>query len=156
MSSSETASLAPPHTTAIRPSRRVCRCLFGLSPEEATFARRGFYVGDSGARQHLEHIGQTFLVGYHLGLEVDALDRLALRLNTVDAEFRGFAFEGAAMALALLDILTPWRRDRWPVFVGGPAAAHIYMVHVGLGWALARLGRRVERPLARLDPLLGW
>jgi enediyne biosynthesis protein E3 len=30
------------------------------------------------------------------------------------------------------------------------------MVHVGAGWVLARLHRKVEPSLARLDPLLGW
>ena len=30
------------------------------------------------------------------------------------------------------------------------------MMHVGLGWALARLRRSVTPYLARLDPLLGW
>jgi hypothetical protein len=30
------------------------------------------------------------------------------------------------------------------------------MVHVGAGWALARLGRRLQRPPPWLDPLLGW
>jgi hypothetical protein len=30
------------------------------------------------------------------------------------------------------------------------------MVHVGAGWALARLHRRLDRPPAGLDPLLGW
>ena len=41
-------------------------------------------------------------------------------------------------------------------FLAGPGAAHTYMVHVGAGWALAQLRRRVDRALARLDPLLGW
>ena len=30
------------------------------------------------------------------------------------------------------------------------------MVHVGAGWALAQLRRRVDHALAQLDPLLGW
>ena len=30
------------------------------------------------------------------------------------------------------------------------------MMHVGLGWALARLRRSVTPYLAQLDPLLGW
>jgi hypothetical protein len=30
------------------------------------------------------------------------------------------------------------------------------MVHVGAGWALAQLRRRVNRALAQFDPLLGW
>jgi hypothetical protein len=132
------------------------RRLFGLSLEEASFARRGFREGAAEARQRLEQIGRTFLQGYHAALEEEAPEALALRLNAVEPELQGFAFEGAAMGLALLDFLTPWNRNRWRSFVSGPGAAHIYMAHVGAGWALARLRRRVERPLARLDPLLGW
>src|SRR5438128_4208177 len=133
--------------------------MFGLSLSEASFARRGFHEGTTDARVRLEGIGYTFLQGYHAALEDDDPQTLEARLNTVESEFRGFAFEGAAMALALLDMLTPWNRSRWRSFLNGPAAAHVYMTHVGYGWALARLHRlypSVERPLARLDPVLRW
>jgi hypothetical protein len=60
------------------------------------------------------------------------------------------------MGLALLDCFTPWRKDRWRTFTDGLAKHHIYMMHVGLGWALARLRRSVTPCLAKLDPLLGW
>jgi hypothetical protein len=104
----------------------------------------------------LEQIGQTFLQGYHTALEEDDFAVLAIRLNAGESELRGFAFEGAAMGLALLDFLMPWKKTRLQAFLDGPGATHVYMVHVGAGWVLARLRQRVERPLARLDPLLGW
>jgi hypothetical protein len=131
------------------------RRVFGLPPEEATFARRGFVADDGEARRRLEHIGRTFLLGYHAALEESAQGALARRLGETASEYRGFAFEGAAMGLALLDCLTPWRQ-RWQTFTERFARPHIYMMHVGLGWALARLRRRVAPYLARLDPLLGW
>lgn len=130
--------------------------LFGLSPEEASFARRGFFAGESGAQRHLEHIGEVFLRGYRAALEEGGAAALALRLAETEDEFRGFAIEGAAMGLALLDRLTLWRRDRWRSFTNEFGAAHVYMAHVGLGWALARLRRPLAPHLARLDPLLGW
>ena len=132
------------------------RRFLGLSPAEATFAKRGFLTGEDQARQRLEHIGLTFLSGYHAALEETGFVSLAHRLDVVDAESRGFAFEGAAMGLALLDCLTPWRKDRWRTFTERLAQAHVYMMHVGLGWALARLRRSVTSYLSRLDPLLGW
>jgi hypothetical protein len=104
----------------------------------------------------LEQIGRTFLRGYHAALDECRPQELAIRLAVVDPEFRGFAYEGAAMGLSLLDLLNPWRRDRLHVFLAGAGSAHAYMVHVGVGWALARLRRRVERPLERLDSLLRW
>jgi enediyne biosynthesis protein E3 len=132
------------------------RRFLGLSPTETSFAKRGFLSSEEQARRRLEEIGITFLSGYHAALEETAFVPLARRLSTIDAEIRGFAFEGTAMALALLDCFTPWRKDRWQTFTERSAAPHVYMMHVGLGWALARLRRSVTSHLAQLDPLLGW
>ena len=132
------------------------RRFLGLSPVEASFAKRGFVAGEENARQRLEQIGITFLSGYHAALEETGFVSLTHRLTGVETELRGFAFEGAAMGLALLDCVTPWRKDRWSTFTERIAKPHIYMMHVGLGWALARLRRGVTAYLTRLDPLLGW
>ncbi len=135
---------------------RLHKHILGISVEEASFARRGFPGGDASIRRHLEQVGRTFLHGYHAALEEDRPGRLASRLDELAPELRGFAFEGAGMALYLLDLLTPWNRGRLGGFLAGPGAGHTYMVHVGAGWALAQLRLRVDRALARLDPLLGW
>ena len=135
---------------------QVRKRFLGLSQSEASFAKRGFITGEEKARQHLEQIGTTFLSGYHAALEETAFASLAHRLTTVQTELQGFAFEGAAMGLALLDCFTPWRKDRWRTFTESLAASHIYMMHVGLGWALARLRRSVTSHLATLDPVLRW
>jgi enediyne biosynthesis protein E3 len=135
------------------------RRFLGLSTTEATFAKRGFVASEDAARQRLEQIGITFLSGYHAALEETGetgFVTLARRLSSVESELRGFAFEGAAMGLALLDCFTPWRKDRWRTFTEHLAEPHIYMMHVGLGWALARLRRCVTPYLDHLDPLLGW
>jgi enediyne biosynthesis protein E3 len=132
------------------------RRFLGLSLAEASFAKRGFLAGEDHARQRLEQIGVTFLSGYHAALEETEFVPLAHRLAAVEGELRGFAFEGAAMSLALLDCFTPWRKDRWRTFTERLAGPHVYMMHVGLGWALARLRRSVTPYIARLDSLLGW
>jgi hypothetical protein len=129
---------------------------FGISMGETTFTRRGFHVGDLAAQQRLEQVGSVFLNGYHTALENDAKG-LVQHLDAVELNLRGFAFEGAAMGLALLDQLTPWKGNRWQVFLSGPGSAHAYMMHVGVGWALARIPwSRIERVPAGLDPLLRW
>ena len=132
------------------------RRFLGLSTAEASFAKRGFLAGEDEARLRLEQIGVTFLNGYHAALEESEFVSLARRLAAVEAELRGFAFEGAAMGLALLDCFTPWRRDRWRSFTDSFAKPHLYMMHVGLGWALARLRRDVTPHLTKLDALLRW
>lgn len=135
---------------------KLWKRLFSLSPEEATYARRGFPGGTHFSRARLEQIGRTFLLGYHLALEDDDLRILHSRLQTIIPDLRGFAFEGAAMALTLLDYLTPWRRNRLASFLRGPGSQHIYMIHVGAGWALARLPVSIERALTHLDSCLRW
>lgn len=135
---------------------RTARCLFGLSALEATFARRGFRAAEPAAQQHLEAIGYAFLQGYNNALDIGDPVALAGPLDVVDAELRGFAYEGAAMALALLDLLVPWRRDRLKRFLEGPGAPHVYMAHVGAGWALARLRRPLGALPVGTDPLLRW
>jgi len=107
-------------------------------------------------RQRLDRVGQIFLQGCREALEADTLDALALRLNMVDPEVRGFAYEGAGMGLALFDHLTQWKMERLQCFVAGAGAVHIYTLYVGAGLALARLRQPVEGLLARLDPTLGW
>ena len=139
------------------PLKQLRQLAFGISLEEATFARRGFRRNNVEAQQRLEQIGYTFLHGYHAAaLENDDPEALVTKLNSVAPELRGFAFEGAAMGQALLDYLTPWKRNRVQVFLAGVGAAHTYMVYVGVGWMLARMRQRIEPSLAKLDPLLGW
>ncbi|MGI8805300.1 MAG: DUF1702 family protein [Thermoleophilaceae bacterium] len=128
--------------------------LLGISPENAGFDRRGFPLVP-GPRQRLEEVGRTFVDGYRAGLEHDAHDDLSAALDRTEPELRGFAYEGAAMAVALRDALAPWRPGRLRGLLAGPGRPHRYMVHVGAGWALARLRRR-PAAIRSLDPLLRW
>lgn len=131
--------------------------LFGIPPDETQFSKRGFHLPSTpDLRARLEGIGQTFVDGYHAALLDDNPDSLSQQLNTIDNEKRGFAYEGAAMALAILDFISLRNRNRLKQFIHGPGSPHIYMVHVGIGWAWARLYRNVNKALTPLDPLLGW
>ena len=60
------------------------------------------------------------------------------------------------MALALLDLMTPWKKDRWLYFMQSGGEKHIYMSYVGVGWALARLQRWRGGHPQLTDPLLRW
>ena len=135
---------------------RLRRRFFGIPAREIAFERRGFRGSDPKMRARLEQIGRAFASGYHAALQDDHLKALVPRLNSLDLDLQGFAYEGAAMGLALLDFLTPWRKDRLRSFLQGAGGAHAYMVHVGAGWLLARIPGRVAPRLARFDPLLRW
>jgi hypothetical protein len=132
--------------------RRLC----GISPRETRFDRRGFRGGAGGIREQLERVGVAFLAGYHAALEEAQPGALAARLDRIERMWRGFAYEGAAMGLALRDWLTPWRRSRVDTFLRGPGDAHAYMMHVGVGWLWARVPVRISQTMARMDPLLRW
>jgi hypothetical protein len=139
----------------------VRRALFGIDPADTSFARRGFRGEAGPLRDRLERVGQSFVQGYHAALAEERPVPLGERIDDeVERDFRGFAYEGAGMALALLDTVIPGRRsrrDRLARFLAGPGDAHTYIVHVGAGWVMGRLPVSPERYLARLaDPLLRW
>jgi hypothetical protein len=139
----------------------VRRVLLGIDPADTSFSRRRFRGEAGPVRDRLERVGQTFVQGYHAALADDRPGPLAEQIDAeVERDFRGFAYEGAGMALALLDTLIPGRhsqRQRLARFLAGPGDAHTYIVHVGAGWVMARLPVSPERYLARLaDPLLRW
>jgi hypothetical protein len=132
------------------------RGLLGISTDEALFTRRGFRGRDEHARARIELIGKTFIGGYVAALELGQPERLSSVLAAVTPELQGFAYEGAAMGLAILDRLLPGKGTRLRRYLAGVGSAHVYMLHVGAGWAAARLPFRLESTLCRLDSLLGW
>src|SRR6185503_10965886 len=79
---------------------------------EVSFERRGFRGGSLEARERIESIGRAALLGYHLALENRRPLPLGRALDAIDPEYRGFSYEGAAMALAILDAFTPWGPPR--------------------------------------------
>lgn len=107
-------------------------------------------------RVRLERIGAEFMRGYQAAIVHENLQSLVTGLEDGEVEWRGFAFEGAAMGLALRDALTPWRANRVAGFLRGAGDAHTYMVHVGVGWVWARVPFGRRRAAQRLDPLLRW
>ncbi len=131
---------------------KLRRRVLAIPQRETTFARRGFTATLPGVQQRMEGIGTTFAWGYHAALEHG--ESVGGHLDAMAVERQGWAYEGAAMALALLDCLSPLKRDRVEVFLAGPADAHAYLVHIGVGWALARLRKRGDRYVQRFNPLL--
>jgi hypothetical protein len=134
--------------------------LFGISPDETKFARRGFPAGEARVQQHLESAGGAFVEGYNCAVAKPQAAEITARLNEIEPMYRGFAFEGAAMALALFDFITPWDRGRFDRFLATKAGdSHVYMLYVGAGWAMARIPwvrRNFERAMLRYPPLYRW
>ena len=132
--------------------------LLNIDPAEVEFSRRGFTCPDPEIRQRLENVGRVFLQGYDTALRHKDDDALAARLEQISLEHRGFAHEGAAMAITLRDRLT-FRGNAFERFAAGPGRDHIYMLHVGAGWTYARLPwlrSRIERAIGDLHPVFRW
>lgn len=108
------------------------------------------------ARELLETVGRMFLAGYAYAAEAAVPTDAEEPLERIPTQFKGFAYEGAAMGFAVRDGLPFGRRDHVARFLEGRARDHIYMVYVGIGWAMARLPRFRWPDGASLDPLLRW
>jgi hypothetical protein len=129
-----------------------------INQQEVTFQRRGFVGSSVAIQSRLENIGRVFLRGYHAALQDADQNVLANNLDAVDQEHRGFAFEGAAMALALVDGIG-FKGDSLSRFIAGAGKQHVFMLHVGAGWAYARLPWkrwRIESAIRKLHPVLRW
>jgi hypothetical protein len=132
--------------------KKLRRSLLGVSHKKAT----AFSKGNTEAWRHLETVVLTALEGYHATLDSSKLELLVPRLNMVPLEMRSYAYEGAAMGLTGLDCMLPWKK-RLQAYMAGPGAPHIYMVHIGVGEALALLRRNPEPFIARLkDRVICW
>jgi enediyne biosynthesis protein E3 len=149
---SSSADASPPGTSILGGWRAR---VFGIDPDAVTAETRGFAVQRASVAAHLNRVGETFRWGYDAGLRARDIDALIETLRCIEPVWRGFAYEGAAMACMLRDLLAPWTTSRWNALatVGDD---HAYMVLVGAGWAVARLRWRPAASLARFDPLLGW
>lgn len=131
---------------------KLRRALFGIPSAKAVFSRPGFAKE---AWLRFQPVAHSLVEGYHASLEDSRIEVLGNRLDRVDKELRGFAYEGAGMGLAALDLIAPWKK-RLSAFVDGPGAPYIYPIYVGVGLALARMHRQPERYLQQLDPVLCW
>src|SRR2546423_7279140 len=123
---------------------------------EADFGRRRFRLRGGPARERLEDSARTFLEGFNEAVAGPGGDRLAEALAAIGEEFRGFAYEGAAMGCALAYLVTLSGGRRLRTLMEGPGEAFPHLVHVGAGWAFARLRLRPWKALRAGDPLLRW
>jgi hypothetical protein len=113
-----------------------------LTPQlrEVTFAKRGFPPAPAAAIQRLEAIPEAVICGFEWGIDARDQWEVERRLDLVDAEQRGFAYEGATMAFTVLDAMGR-RGHRTRDLLAGPGSRHIFLAYIGMGFAMARLPR---------------
>jgi hypothetical protein len=103
---------------------------------------------------YFNRVVTTFASGFCAAAEVVSTADLIHRLNGIEPRYRGFAYEGAGMLLQALDLLMPGGARLARALHEAPG--HIYLLHVGAGWALARAHALEGRPFHRLSPVLRW
>jgi hypothetical protein len=130
--------------------------LLGPDPSETTFEKRGFRAPGGERQANLEKIGRKFLEGFSCGMTGSDMAEIDHNLQRIERAYRGFSYEGCAMALGVRDALRPFGRHWVDEYFAGPGADHIYMAHIGVGWAMARVPHIRWRVLARPNDLLGW
>ncbi|WP_433202027.1 DUF1702 family protein [Dactylosporangium sp. CS-047395] len=123
----------------------VRRHIFTPSLHDVTFAARGFPVTPSAATRRLEAIPQSVICGFEWGIETKTNDELERRLEFIDAPLRGFAYEGAAMALTVLDAMRPGSRSRARELLTGAGRPHTLLTYIGIGFAMSHLPRPLWR-----------
>lgn len=129
--------------------------VFSIDDSEAEFEANGFTALDDAAQEQLEEVGRWFARGFRAAMAETDSDKLGPYLQRVEPQYRGFAFEGAAVAFTVLDFLVP-TASRLRNLVQGPGAPHAWLLPVGYGWARTRLKRMPKRPGELFDPLSGW
>lgn len=133
--------------------RRLRRRITTPSLREVDPDHRGFYPWVQG-ESIVPQVGRAFLAGFATGMqEKDAVTGVRVLAQQPD-QWRGFAVEGAGMALAIRAAMEPWSRLEFHRLLTACGDRHPYMIYVGLGWALARIPRPAWPDLERFDPLL--
>lgn len=117
------------------------RLILAPSLADVTFSRRGFEPGSPTVTRKLEEIPRSVVVGFEAGIESASLQEIEWRLDLVAEELRGFAYEGATMALTVLDRMRPGGGNRTRELLRGPARPHLFLTYIGIGFAMARLPR---------------
>ncbi|MEQ4304181.1 DUF1702 family protein [Plantactinospora sp. B6F1] len=112
---------------------------------EVTFAARGFPVRATEATRRLEAVPQAVLCGFEWAIEVRTAWEVERRLELVEPELRGFAYEGAAMAYTVRDAMAGGRGGRARDLLRGPGRPHTFLTYIGIGFAMARLPRILWR-----------
>ncbi|KAB8143139.1 DUF1702 family protein [Chloroflexia bacterium SDU3-3] len=102
-----------------------------------------------------EPVARTLVDFFYEAIDDSRFEVLVPKLNAVEIELRGVAYEGAGMGLMLLDSLFPWKK-RFQAFVAGPGASYISLLYIGAGLVMPRMPQRPDPFVAQLDPLLRW
>jgi len=140
----------------------VRRLILTPSLRDVTFAARGFPAVAAAATPGLEAIPQAVICGFEWGIDTRDQWELERRLCLIEPAQRGYAYEGATMAFTVLDALWGGRGNRTRELLNGPGQRHIFLAYIGIGFAMARLPRKLWRKVvpdlggSLYHPTMSW
>lgn len=137
---------------------RMLKPFFRISPasfQHVVTSRYGVQEDIDKSWEDFEAVARNLIDGFMLALDDWRPQALVPRLDAVETELRGIAYEGAAMGLVILDSLSPWQK-RLQTYLDGPGASYTCLLYIGAGLVLPRLPQSPDRFMARLDPLYRW
>jgi hypothetical protein len=138
------------------------RLLLTPSLADVTFARRGFAAARAPGSDRLERIPQSVICGFEWGIDSRDQWEVERRLELVEPELRGFAYEGATMAFTVRDMMAAGRGHRARDLLTGPGRPHLFLAYIGIGFAMARLPRPLwkkvlpDLPDNPYHPTMSW
>lgn len=136
----------------------ILRPVLGLSAQsfrDLVAERYGPHEDLDTAWLSFEPVARTLVDSFYMTVDDSRLEVLVPRLEAIDEELRGIAYEGAGMGLTLLDVMFPWKQ-RLTAFLDGPGAPYSCLAYIGAGLVLPRVPWSPERLMLRHDPVLRW
>ncbi|WP_126969355.1 DUF1702 family protein [Gynurincola endophyticus] len=132
--------------------------LLKVSYSNALFEKRKFLDANQSYKNNFEQIGKDFLKAYNYSLGDKSLEKSASFIESTSVLYnRGFMYEGASMAHGFNIEMSLNRKLDCYSKLFSEWNDHIYMVHVGLGWAYSRIPLfSVESRIKKFDPVLRW
>lgn len=128
--------------------------MMGLGDSDVAPLLAYFEPAEPAARERLTQVVQSFVTGYNFGIACENMEDLIHALEGHDHERSGFAWEGAGMGVALRTLLVPGNRAFGDYLAR--ASRHHYIVHIGAGWAMARVGFRHGALRKQMCPIYHW
>jgi enediyne biosynthesis protein E3 len=102
----------------------------------------------------LKHTAQIFQRGFVSALKERSITLETARAAVSDNRQIGVFIEGAAMASYLMDIVTPWKKNRWQRLLTAVGDLYPIQLYLGMGMAISQANQPLKRHLEHLDPLL--
>lgn len=120
------------------------------------WAERGIAAISPSVQQRLRQIRGTLIQGFQAAIASDDLEAIVPKLDGIEDELRGFAFEGVGMGLTQRDLVAPSKQNRVEAFVAGAGAAYEHFVYVGVGLMLGKPPLPLEPYISQLNPERIW